>query len=144
MDELSYKLKIDPVELRLKNYAYDDQNENKPFSSKKLKTCYEQAAEKFGWSKRNPEPRSTRDGDYLIGWGMATGVWDVQQGQASAKAKLSADGKLEVGSGGTADIGTGTYTVMTQIAAEVMGLPLENVTFKLGDSGSCGSGRGGF
>ncbi len=134
MDELSYKLKIDPIELRLKNYAYDDQNEGKPFSSKELKACYEQGAEKFGWSKRNPEPRSTREGDYLIGSGMATGIWDVMQGQASAKAKLSADGKLEVGSGGTADIGTGTYTVMTQIAAEVMGLPLDDVTFKLGDS----------
>lgn len=133
IDELSYKVGIDPLELRLKNYAYDDQNDNKPFSSKELKACYEQGAEKFGWSKRSPEPRSQRDGDYLIGWGMATGVWDAQQSQASAKATLTNDGKLEVGSG-TADIGTGTYTVMTQIAAETLGLPLDDVTFKLGDS----------
>ncbi|HXG85474.1 MAG TPA: xanthine dehydrogenase family protein molybdopterin-binding subunit [Pyrinomonadaceae bacterium] len=133
MDELSYKLKLDPLELRLKNYAYDDQSAGKPFSSKELKACYEQGAEKFGWSKRNSEPRSMTEGDNLIGWGMATGIWEVQQSQASAKAKLSADGKLEVGSG-TADIGTGTYTVMTQIAAETMGLPLDDVTFKLGDS----------
>lgn len=133
MDELAYELKIDPLELRLKNYAYDDLNEGKPFSSKELKACYEQAAEKFGWSRRNPEPRSTKEGDNLVGWGMATGVWEAMQGQASAKAVLTNDGKLEVGSG-TADIGTGTYTVMTQIAAETMGLPLENVTFKLGDS----------
>lgn len=133
MDELSYKLKIDPVELRLKNYAYDDQSASKPFSSKELKACYAQAAEKFGWSKRNPKPGSMRDGDNLIGWGMATGVWEAIQSQASASAKLHADGKLEVASG-TADIGTGTYTVMTQIAAETMGLPLDDVTFKLGDS----------
>ena len=133
MDELAYKLKIDPLELRLKNYAYDDQSAGKPFSSKELKACYAQGAEAFGWANRNPEPRSQRDGDYLIGSGMATGVWEAMQSQASAKAKLSADGKLEVSSG-TADIGTGTYTVMTQIAAETLGLPIENVTFKLGDS----------
>ena len=133
MDELSYKLKIDPLELRLKNYAYDDQNTSKPFSSKELKACYEQAAEKFGWSKRSVEPRSMRDENYLIGWGMATGIWEAIQSKASAKAKLSADGKLTVASA-TADIGTGTYTVMTQIAAETLGLPLEDVTFNLGDS----------
>lgn len=133
LDELSYKLKIDPLALRLKNYAYDDQVTGKPFSSKELKACFEQGAEKFGWSKRNPEPRSTKEGSNLIGWGMATGIWDAQQSQASASAKLRADGKLEVSSC-TADIGTGTYTVMTQIAAEVMGLPLDDVTFNLGDS----------
>jgi xanthine dehydrogenase YagR molybdenum-binding subunit len=133
MDELAYKLKIDPLELRLKNYAYDDQSVGKPFSSKELKACYAQAAERFGWSKRNPEPRSMREDDHLIGWGMATGIWEAMQSQASASAKLHADGKLEVASG-TADIGTGTYTVMTQIAAETMGLPIEDVSFKLGDS----------
>lgn len=133
MDELADKLKIDPLELRLKNYAYEDENENKPFSSKELKACFEQGAEKFGWSKRNPEPRSRRDENYLIGWGMATGVWEAKQQKASAKAKLLADGKLTVSSA-TADIGTGTYTVMTQIAADTLGLPLEDVEFKLGDS----------
>ena len=133
MDELSYKLKIDPLALRLKNYAYDDQNNNKPFSSKELKACYEQGAAKFGWEERNPEPRATCDGDYLVGWGMATGIWEAMQSQASASAKLSADGKLTVASG-TADIGTGTYTVMTQIAAETLGLPIDDVTFNLGDS----------
>ncbi len=133
MDELSYKLNIDPLELRLKNYAYDDITTGKPFSSKELKACYAQAAEKFGWSKRNPNPRSMREGDNLVGWGMATGVWEAMQSQASAKAVLTMDGKLEVSSG-TADIGTGTYTVMTQIAAETLGVALENVDFKLGDS----------
>jgi xanthine dehydrogenase YagR molybdenum-binding subunit len=133
MDELAYKLGIDPVELRLKNYAYDDITTGKPFSSKELKACYAQAAEKFGWSKRNPEPRSMKEGDNLVGWGMATGIWEAMQSQASAKAALTHDGKLEIGTG-TSDIGTGTYTVMTQIAAETLGVPLENVSVKLGDS----------
>jgi xanthine dehydrogenase YagR molybdenum-binding subunit len=133
MDELSYKLGIDPVELRLKNYAYDDITTGKPFSSKELKACYEQAAEKFGWSKRNPEPRSMKEGDNLVGWGMATGIWEAQQSKASAKAVLTMDGKLEIGTG-TSDIGTGTYTVMTQIAAETLGVALDDVVVKLGDS----------
>lgn len=133
MDELAYKLGVDPLELRLKNYAERDQNEDKPFSSKELRECYRQGAEKFGWAKRNPEPRSMRSGDNLIGWGMATGIWDAQQDKASAKAVLSIDGKLTVSSA-TADIGTGTYTIMTQIAAETLGLPIDDVTFKLGDS----------
>src|SRR5207237_8653551 len=85
------------------------------------------------WSKRNPAPRSMREGNTLIGWGMAGGIWEAMQQEASAKAVLTADGKLTVSSA-TADIGTGTYTIMTQIAAERLGLPLENVTFKLGDS----------
>jgi xanthine dehydrogenase YagR molybdenum-binding subunit len=133
MDELAYKLKIDPLELRLKNYAERDQNEDKPFSSKELRECYRQGAEKFGWAKRNPEPRSMHDGDNLVGWGMATGVWDAPYMPTSAKAVLTADGRLEVSSA-TSDIGTGTYTIMTQIAAETLGLPIDNVTFKLGDS----------
>ncbi len=133
MDELAYKLGIDPLELRLKNYTEQDQNENKPFSSKELRECYRQGAEKFGWAKRNPEPRSMREGDNLIGWGVATGIWQAEQKKASAKAVLSPDGKLEVSSA-TADIGTGTYTIMTQIAADTLGLPIDDVTFKLGDS----------
>jgi xanthine dehydrogenase YagR molybdenum-binding subunit len=75
MDELSYKVGIDPLELRLKNYAERDQDEDKPFSSKELKACYEQGAKTFGWEKRNPEPRSVREGKNLVGWGMATGIW---------------------------------------------------------------------
>ncbi|HKY05229.1 MAG TPA: xanthine dehydrogenase family protein molybdopterin-binding subunit, partial [Blastocatellia bacterium] len=133
MDELSYKLKIDPLELRLKNYAERDQNENKDFSSKELRECYRQGAREFGWEKRNPEPCSMEEGDDLIGWGMATGVWEAFYGPSGAKAVLTGDGKLEVSSA-TADIGTGTLTIMTQIAAETLGLPIDNVTFKLGDS----------
>jgi xanthine dehydrogenase YagR molybdenum-binding subunit len=133
MDELAYKLKIDPLELRLKNYAEKDQTENKPYSSKELRECYRQAAEKFGWQNRPVEPRSMRDDNYLIGWGMTTGIWDAEQESSSAKAVLTVDGKLEVSSA-TADIGTGTYTICTQIAAETLGLPIDDVTFKLGDS----------
>jgi xanthine dehydrogenase YagR molybdenum-binding subunit len=133
MDELAYKLGIDPLELRLKNYSDKDQNQDKPYSSKELRECYRQGAEKFGWSGRNPSPGSMQDGDHLIGWGMATGVWEAMRFAAGAKAVLTADGNLNVSSA-TADIGTGTYTIMTQIAAETLGLPIENVTFELGDS----------
>jgi xanthine dehydrogenase YagR molybdenum-binding subunit len=133
MDELAAELRIDPLELRLKNYAQRDQNEGLPFSSKELRACYRQGAERFGWSGRSPEPRSMRDGNSLIGWGMATGVWEAMQESATAKAVLTADGVLTVSSA-TADIGTGTYTIMTQIAAEALGLPISNVRFVLGDS----------
>ena len=133
IDEIADKLEIDPLEFRLKNYAYDDQNNNKPFSSKELKKCYEQGAEKFGWEKRSRKPRSMRDGKELIGWGMMTGVWEAQQNKAAAKAVLTADGKLTV-STATNDIGTGTYTALSQIAADYMGVNLENVTCDLGDS----------
>lgn len=133
MDELAHQLGVDPLELRLKNYTEKDQNQDKPFSSKELRECYRQGAEKFGWSKRNHKPRSMKDGDQLIGWGMATGVWESDQMMAAARAVLTAEGQFNVSSA-TADIGTGTYTIMTQIAAEMLGLPLENVTFGLGDS----------
>ncbi|MGI4729030.1 MAG: xanthine dehydrogenase family protein molybdopterin-binding subunit [Janthinobacterium lividum] len=133
MDELAYALKMDPLALRIKNYAERDQNDKKPFTSKALRACYEEGAAKFGWDKRSMEPRSMRDGNVLIGWGMATGSWDAGQMKASAKATLTSDGKLIVGSG-TSDIGTGTYTIMTQIAAETLGIPLKDVTSKLGDT----------
>jgi xanthine dehydrogenase YagR molybdenum-binding subunit len=133
MDELAYKVGMDPLALRLKNYAEKDQNKGKPFSSKELKACYRQGAERFGWARRSAAPRSMREGHQLIGWGVATGVWDAMQQPARARAVLSIDGTLTVSSA-TADIGTGTYTVMTQIAAETLGLPLDAVTFKLGDS----------
>ncbi|MFT2008123.1 xanthine dehydrogenase family protein molybdopterin-binding subunit [Pontibacter sp. 13R65] len=133
MDELAIAANLDPVSLRLKNYTEKDQNKDLPFSSKELKACYQQAAERFGWDKRSPAPRSMRDGHNLVGWGMATGAWEAKQQESAAKALLTLDGKLTVSSA-TADIGTGTYTVMSQLAAEALGLPLEDVTFKLGDS----------
>lgn len=133
IDELACKAGIDPLEFRLRNYAKTEQNEKVPFSSKELEACYRQAASRFGWDKRHPEPGQLRDGNHLIGYGLATGVWEAQQQPVMAKAQLSPDGKLQV-SCGTADIGTGTYTVMTQIAADTLGLPLKDVTFLLGDS----------
>jgi len=133
MDELSYALDMDPLALRLKNYTDHDAAKNLPYSTKELRACYAQGAERFGWDKRPPAPRSMREGTELIGWGMATGTWDAMQMLARASAVLHADGRLIVSSAAT-DIGTGTYTVMSQIAAAAMGLPLEKVTFALGDS----------
>jgi xanthine dehydrogenase YagR molybdenum-binding subunit len=133
IDEMAHQAGMDPIEFRLKNYSERDQHEDKPYSSKELRECFRQGAEAFGWSKRNPQPRSMREGKNLVGWGMAAGVWDAFYQPASAKAVLTADGRLVV-SNATSDIGTGTYTIMTQIAAEALGLAIENVTFKLGDS----------
>ena len=133
MDELAYELNMDPLALRLKNYTERDPMKDLPYSTKELRACYEQAAERFGWSRRPMAPRSMQAGTELIGWGMATGQWDAMQMFARASAVLHADGRLVVSSAAT-DIGTGTYTVMAMIAAAAMGLPLERVTFQLGDS----------
>ena len=133
MDELAYAANVDPLELRLVNYSDQDQIENRPYSSKQLRECYRQGAEKFGWSNRKPQPRSMRDGNELVGWGMATGIWEAMQMKASARAVLTANGSVEIASA-TADIGPGTYTMMTQLAAEMLGVPLENVTARLGNS----------
>jgi xanthine dehydrogenase YagR molybdenum-binding subunit len=133
MDELAYAAKIDPLELRLINYSDRDQIEDLPYSSKELRECYRQGAERFGWSDRDPQPRSMRDGSELIGRGMATGIWEAMQLPASARAVLTANGSVEVASA-TADMGPGTYTMMTLLAADMLGVPLENVTAKLGDS----------
>ncbi|MCA9797076.1 MAG: xanthine dehydrogenase family protein molybdopterin-binding subunit, partial [Candidatus Eremiobacteraeota bacterium] len=133
MDELSYKLSMDPLELRLRNYTYQDPASGNPFSSKELKQCYMRGAEAFGWSKRPPQPRSLAQGNELVGYGMATGIWEVMQMQCSARAVLEPSGRLTV-SAATSDIGTGTYTIMTQLAAEFTGLPLDRITFLLGDS----------
>lgn len=133
MDELSYAVGLDPLELRIKNYSELDQNEDKPFSSKALKDCYYRGAERFGWSKRQAEPRSMREGRELIGYGMATGIWEAMRQKTSARAALSPDGVLTVSSA-TADIGTGTYTILAQIGADLLGLPVERVKVEIGDS----------
>jgi xanthine dehydrogenase YagR molybdenum-binding subunit len=133
MDELAIALKVDPVELRLRCYSDRDQSQGVPFTSKKLRECYRQAGEAFGWEKRTPEPRSMRDGTELVGWGMATGVWEALQRPMAARIVLTANGHAEV-SCATSDIGTGTYTIMAQVAADMLGLPVENITVKLGDS----------
>ncbi len=133
MDELAYQLKIDPIELRLKNYAQIDPDGNKPWSSKSLRECYQTGASHFGWDKRQMQPRSIRQGDTLIGYGMATAVYPTRRSPSNASARLSADGKLLV-TAGTQDLGTGTYTIMTQIAAQTLGLAVDRVKFELGDT----------
>jgi xanthine dehydrogenase YagR molybdenum-binding subunit len=133
LDELSYHLKIDPLELRLINYADVDPDNGKPFSSKELKECYRQGAEKFGWKDRKPEPRSMRDGNLLVGWGMATGTWGAGMSPATVRVTMKADGSVLVECGVT-DIGPGTYTTISIIAAHVLGLPIEKVKFVLGRS----------
>lgn len=133
MDELAYALKIDPLELRLINYAERDPESGKPFSSKALRECYRLGAEKFGWKERKFEPRSMRDGRLLVGWGTATGVWGAFQMPATVRIVFKANGTAHVASA-TSDIGPGTYTVITMIAAEYLGLRPEQVQFELGDS----------
>jgi xanthine dehydrogenase YagR molybdenum-binding subunit len=133
MDELAVALKLDPLELRLRCYSDRDQHTDRPYSSKSLRDCYRHGAEAFGWSRRNPAPRSMRDGTELVGWGMATGVWEALQVPIAVRIVLTDNGHAEV-SCATSDIGTGTYTIMTQVAADMLGLPLDNVTIKLGDS----------
>jgi xanthine dehydrogenase YagR molybdenum-binding subunit len=133
MDELAVALKLDPVELRLRCYSDRDQNADKPYSSKKLRECYQQGAQAFGWERRSAQPRSMREGSELIGWGMATGVWDAMQMAITVRIALSANGHAEV-SCSCSDIGTGTHTIMAQVAADMLGLPLDSITIKLGDS----------
>ena len=133
MDELAAALNLDPVELRLLNEPKLDEFKKLPFSSRSTRECYRAAAERFGWSRRNPKPRSMRDGRWLIGWGMATANYPMNYAQASAKARLSPDGTAVVTSAAS-DMGPGTWTSMTQVAAEALGLPIERVKFVLGDT----------
>lgn len=133
MDELAYRIGIDPLQLRLLNYSETDPSTGKPFTSKALKTCYLRAATQFDWFKRDARPGVTTRGNKLVGYGMATGIWDAYQFPARVEAIITAEGKLVVHNA-TTDIGTGTLTVMTQIAADAMGLPVEAVTFEYGDS----------
>lgn len=133
MDEFSYVVGIDPLELRLRNFNTRDEDQGKEITSKALHACYRQGAESFGWDKRLPEPRSMREGKELVGYGMAGGIWDAMVAPSQARVQLRANGKVDVYVA-TSDIGTGTYTILSQVAAEQFGLPLEAVTVHLGDS----------
>ncbi len=133
MDELAVKLGMDPVELRLRNYAETDGHEDKPFSAKKLRECYMEGAAAFGWSARKPEPRAMRDGRWLVGWGMATSTYPMNRSPASARVTLHPDGTVLVQSA-TQDIGTGTYTILSQVAAQAFGVPVTRVRVELGNS----------
>ncbi len=133
MDELADALGMDPIELRLKNYAESDPESGKPWSSKSLRECYRVGAERFGWSKRSPKPRSMTDGRWLIGYGMATATYPARQQAASCLARILPDGRALVRAG-SQEIGCGTYTIMAQIAADALGLPVDRVRFELGDT----------
>jgi xanthine dehydrogenase YagR molybdenum-binding subunit len=133
IDELAVALHMDPLEFRLRNHAEIDPHENKPYASKALRACYQQGADAFGWSRRSHEPRSMREGNYLVGWGMATSTYPTHRMPASAKVRVGANGTALIQSG-TQDIGTGTYTVMSQIAADTLGMKVDRIQFELGDS----------
>ena len=133
MDELAHALAIDPLTLRLKNYAETDPTEGKPFSSKALRECYLEGARRFGWEKRIAAPRSQMREGQLVGMGMATASYPANCSPASAVARMLPDGSAQVESG-TIDLGTGTYTVMAQVAADALALPYERVRFDLGDT----------
>ncbi|HEY1344825.1 MAG TPA: xanthine dehydrogenase family protein molybdopterin-binding subunit [Streptosporangiaceae bacterium] len=133
LDELSYELGMDPVELRLRNYAEVHPQTRLPWSSKALRECYEVGAERFGWARREPAVGAMRDGRWLVGYGMAGVTFSHYQAKCQARATIRRDGTAHVCSGAT-DIGTGTYTVMTQLAAEVLGLAVGRVEFELGDT----------
>jgi xanthine dehydrogenase YagR molybdenum-binding subunit len=124
---------VDPIELRLKNYAEQDPEKNLPWSTKSLRECYREEAARFGWSRRTPEPRSMRQGNTLVGYGMATAVYPARRSPASALARMFRDGTVLV-EAGSQELGGGTYTIMTQIAADALGIPPSRVTFKLGDT----------
>jgi xanthine dehydrogenase YagR molybdenum-binding subunit len=133
MDELSYEVGIDPLELRRINFSDKDESSGKLFTSKALLECYRQGADAIGWSRRRAQPRSMRDGHELVGLGMSSGMWDASLMKAAARARLTADGMLEV-STAASDIGTGTWTILAQIGADALGLPLESVRPNIGDS----------
>ncbi|UYZ64652.1 xanthine dehydrogenase family protein molybdopterin-binding subunit [Hymenobacter weizhouensis] len=133
MDDLAYQLGLDPLQVRLLNYAEKDPTNGHPWSSKSLKQCYQRGAELFGWKNRNPRNGQTRDGKHLVGVGMATASYPVHSSQGNARVRLYADGRAVVQAGAT-DLGTGTYTIITQVAADALGLPPENVRFELGDT----------
>ncbi len=137
MDELAYALGLDPLELRLRNHADVDPESGRPWSSKGLKECYRVGAEQFGWNGRSPEPRSGRDGHWLIGTGMATATYPVPAFPGlrpqRARARIYADGSAVVECA-TQEFGTGAATAMTQVAADFLGVALEQVRFVYGDT----------
>ncbi len=133
MDELSYALRMDPLQLRLANESPNHPIKGVPWSLKQLRDCYLTGADKFGWSRRTPEPGSMRDGNVLVGWGLATATYPANKWAANASIELNADGTALVRCA-THDLGTGAYTAMTQISADAIGIPVESVKFELGDS----------
>ncbi|KXV66727.1 xanthine dehydrogenase family protein molybdopterin-binding subunit [Gluconobacter oxydans] len=133
VDEMAYACKMDPMAFRLHNYSDIDAMHDMPLTSKALKEAMHEGAERFGWYNRPMAPKSMRDGKELIGWGMATGIWDAMFSPTSARATLTADGRLHIATAAS-DIGTGTYTILAQTASEAFGIPIEMIDIELGDS----------
>nr|WP_312887882.1 xanthine dehydrogenase family protein molybdopterin-binding subunit [Rhizobium laguerreae] len=133
IDELAYALNMDPVTLRLANWADVDPSNNMPWTTRQLREAYAAGAEAIGWWNRNPAPRSMREGRELIGYGMAAGSYPMIRTPSEAKIVLHANGQVEVLSAAT-DMGTGTYTILAQTAADYLGVPVETVTVRLGDT----------
>src|ERR1700710_1186570 len=151
MDELAEKLNLDPIELRVRNEPSEDPEKHIPYSSRHLIPCFREGARRFGWDKRNPRPGQVRDGNWLLGMGMATATRGNPLRLSKANVRLDSDGNATVRMAMT-DIGTGTYTILAQITAEMLGLPMEHVRVELGDTdfpqaagsgGSWGAGSSG-
>lgn len=133
LDELAHELKLDPIALRVLNHTTVDPMKKHPFSGDNLRDCYKIGAEKFGWTNRKMQPRMNRNGKYLVGYGMAAATYPAGRSSATARVQLLANGEVKVSSA-TQDIGTGTYTIMAQTAADGLGISVEKITVQLGDS----------
>jgi xanthine dehydrogenase YagR molybdenum-binding subunit len=133
MDELAVALNMDPIELRRVNDTQTEPIKGLPYTSRALMPCFDQAAEAFGWKGRDPRPGSTRDGDWLIGWGCAASAYPTQMAAATARVRVFSDGRAQVETAGH-EIGNGLYTVVAQTAAERLGLPVEKIAVFLGDT----------
>ena len=133
MDEMAIKLNIDPIEFRRINDTMTSPIEGKPWSSRSLMKCYDQAAEAFGWNRRDPRPGSMREGDWLVGWGCATAIYPTHIGVATSRVRLMPNGDVRVQTAAH-EIGNGVYTVLAQMAAERLGVELSAVTVEVGDS----------
>ncbi|HTH52629.1 MAG TPA: xanthine dehydrogenase family protein molybdopterin-binding subunit [Edaphobacter sp.] len=142
MDELAEKLKMDPLQLRLINYAEQDPSSNRAWSSKHLRECYSDAAKRFDWSRRKPTPGQIREGNHLIGYGMATAIYGANRSASAATVRLLPSGRVTVQCG-TQDLGTGTYTILAQAAAMALSIDPTLVDVELGDSKFPRSGGSG-
>jgi len=151
MDELAYATGLDPIELRIRNEPTLHPETGKPFSTRRLIECYREGAQRFGWERRPVRPASMRDGRWLLGYGMSASIRSNFMEQANARARLDPEGRVTVQTAMT-DIGTGTYTILAQIAAETLGIPVARVTVEIGDThlppspgsgGSWGAGSAG-
>jgi len=143
MDQLAEKLNLDPIELRIRNEPTEDPEKHIPYSSRHLVECMREGAAKFGWDKRNPKPGQVRDGRWLVGLGMSAATRGNPLLVSKANVRLGPDGVLTVRMAMT-DIGTGTYTILTQIAADMLGLPPDRIRVELGDTSfPQASGSGG-